>query len=149
MIDAGQLQVSIRNGKMVVKLPDNVLFDPGRTEVKSAGKEALVQLTQVLKSIENRNFQVCGYTDDTPIHTGRFHSNWDLSTARAVGVTNLMIKDGMEPQRLAAAGYAEYDPVASNDTVEEKAQNRRIEVALMPNLEELPKFEETTPSASR
>ncbi len=142
MIDAGKLQVVIRNGKMVVKLPDNVLFDPGRTDVKPAGRDALSQLTDVLKAIPGRNFQVCGYTDDTPIHTAKFPSNWSLSTARAVEVVNLMTKDGMEPQRLSAAGYGEYDPIAANDSVEGKAQNRRIEVAVMPNLEELPKFDD-------
>ncbi|MHB8420499.1 MAG: OmpA/MotB family protein [Myxococcales bacterium] len=149
MIDSGKLQVVIRNGKMVVKLPDNVLFDPGRTNIKPAGKDALAELTSVLKAIPNRNFQVAGYTDDTPIHTAKFPSNWYLSTARAVEVLNLMIGDGMEPQRLSAAGYGAYDPVASNDTVEGKAQNRRIEVTLMPNLDELPKFEESMPTAGR
>ncbi|MHB1844854.1 MAG: OmpA/MotB family protein [Deltaproteobacteria bacterium] len=148
MIDAGKLQVVIRNGKMVVKLPDNVLFDPGRTDVKAAGRDALSQLTDVLKAIPDRNFQVCGYTDDTPIRTARFPSNWVLSTARAVEVVNLMIKDGMEPQRLSAAGYGEYDPISPNDTVEGKAQNRRIEVAVMPNLAELPRFDEGAPATA-
>ncbi|HUB09918.1 MAG TPA: OmpA family protein [Myxococcales bacterium] len=149
MIDSGKLQVVIRNGKMVVKLPDNVLFDPGKTDIKAAGKDALAELTKVLEAIPNRSFQIAGYTDDTPIHTAKFRSNWYLSTARAVEVLNLMIKDGMEPQRLSAAGYGEYDPVASNASVEGKAQNRRIEVTLMPNLDELPKFEESMPTAGR
>ncbi len=147
MIDSGKLQVVIRNGKMVVKLPDNVLFDPGKTDVKPAGKDALAELTKVLAAIPHRSFQIAGYTDDTPIHTAKFKSNWYLSTARAVEVLNLMIGDGMEPQRLSAAGYGSYDPVASNSTVEGKAQNRRIEVTLMPNLDELPKFDEQMPSA--
>jgi chemotaxis protein MotB len=149
MIDSGKLQVVIRNGKMVVKLPDNVLFDPGKTDVKPAGKDALAELTNVLKAIPNRTFQIAGYTDDTPIHTAKFKSNWYLSTARAVEVLNLMIGDGMEPQRLSAAGYGSYDPVASNATVEGKAQNRRIEVTLMPNLDELPKFDEQMPTAGQ
>ncbi len=149
MIDSGKLQVVIRNGKMVVKLPDNVLFDPGKTDVKAAGKDALAELTNVLKAIPNRTFQVAGYTDDTPIHTAKFKSNWYLSTARAVEVLNLMIGDGMEPQRLSAAGYGSYDPVASNASVEGKAQNRRIEVTLMPNLDELPKFDEQMPTAGK
>lgn len=149
MIDAGKLEVVIRNGKMVVKLPDNVLFDPGKTDVKPAGRDALAQLTQVLAAIPSRAFQVCGYTDDTPIRTGHFPSNWYLSTARAVEVLNLMIKDGMAPDRLSAAGYGQYDPIAPNDTIEGKAQNRRIEVAVMPNLEELPKFEDAAPTAAK
>jgi chemotaxis protein MotB len=150
MIDTGQLQVNIRNGKMVVRLPDNVLFDPGKTTIKPAGKKALEQLTEVLKAIPNRNFQVTGHTDNTPIKSGKFRSNWDLSTARAVEVVNFMIKSGMEPNRLSATGYGEYDPVAANDSPENKAQNRRIEIVIMLNLDELPKIQDDLPkTASR
>jgi chemotaxis protein MotB len=146
MIDAGQLSVYIRNGRMLVKLPDNVLFDPGRTDIKTAGKDAIAQLTTALQAISGRKFQVAGHTDNTPIHTGKFPSNWELSTARAVVVVNFMIKSGMEPERLSAAGFADNDPVAPNDTPEGKAQNRRIEIELLPNLEELPKFEDPAKS---
>ncbi len=142
MIDAGQLSVYIRNGRMLVKLPDNVLFDAGRTNIKKEGQAAIAQLTSALQAIPGRKFQVAGHTDNTPIHTARFPSNWELSTARAVAVVNLMIQSGMEPQRLSAAGLADNDPVASNDTPEGKAQNRRIEIELLPNLEELPKLDE-------
>jgi chemotaxis protein MotB len=148
MIDAGQLQVNIRNGKMVVRLPDNVLFDPGKTDIKPAGKKALEQLTQVLKAIPDRQFQVSGHTDNTPIKTGKFRSNWDLSTARAVEVLNFMIKSGMEPNRLSAAGYGEYDPIAANDTPANKAQNRRIEIVIVPNLEELPQLQAEMPKTA-
>ncbi len=146
MIDSGQLSVYIRKGRMLVKLPDNVLFDPGKTDIKPAGKDALAELTKVLQAIAGRHFQVAGHTDNTPIHTAKFPSNWELSTARAVVVVNFMIKSGMEPDRLSAAGFADFDPVAPNDSPEGKAQNRRIEVELLPNLEELPKFEEPAKS---
>jgi chemotaxis protein MotB len=142
MIDAGQLSVYIRNGRMLVKLPDNVLFDPGRTNIKAEGQAAIAQLTTALQAIAGRKFQVAGHTDNTPIHTAKYPSNWELSTARAVVVVNFMIESGMEPQRLSAAGFADTDPVATNDTPEGKAQNRRIEIELLPNLEELPKFDE-------
>ncbi len=148
MIDSGQLQVDIRNGKMVVKLPDSVLFDPGKTAIKPAGMKALQQLTEVLKAIANRSFQVCGHTDNAPIKSAKFRSNWDLSTARAVEVVNFMIKSGMEPNRLSATGYGEYDPVAANDTPAGKAQNRRIEIVIMPNLEELPKIKDELPKSA-
>ena len=121
MIDAGQLSVYIRNGRMLVKLPDNVLFDPGRTNIKEEGKEAIAQLTTALQAIPGRKFQVAGHTDNIPIHTARYPSNWELSTARAVVVLNLMIESGMEPQRLSAAGFADNDPVGPNDTPEGKA----------------------------
>jgi chemotaxis protein MotB len=147
MIDNGQLQVNIRNGKMVVRLPDNVLFDPGKTDIKPAGKKALEELTEVLKAIPNRNFQVTGHTDNAPIKSKKFRSNWDLSTARAVEVVNFMIKSGMEPNRLSATGYGEYDPIGPNDTPANKAQNRRIEIVIMPNLDELPQLQTEMPKA--
>jgi chemotaxis protein MotB len=149
MIDAGKLQVYIRNGRMLVKLPDNVLFDPGKTDIKSAGKDAIAQLTSVLQSISDRHFQVAGHTDNTPIHTAKFASNWELSTERAVNVVRFMIKSGLEARRLSAAGFADNDPVASNDDPAGKAQNRRIEVELLPNLAELPKFDEPGKTALR
>ena len=149
MIDAGKLQVYIRNGRMLVKLPDNVLFDPGKTDIKSAGKDAIAQLTAVLQAIPDRKFQVAGHTDTTPIHTARFPSNWELSTERAVNVVKFMIKSGLEARRLSAAGFADNDPVASNDEPSGKAQNRRIEVELLPNLAELPKFEDPNKTARR
>jgi chemotaxis protein MotB len=148
MIDTGQLQVNIRNGKMIVRLPDNVLFDPGKTDIKVAGKKALAQLTDVLKAIPNRSFQVTGHTDNAPIKSMKFRSNWDLSTARAVEVVDFMIKSGMEPNRLSATGYGEYDPITANDTPANKAQNRRIEIVIMPNIEELPKVEADMPKTA-
>src|SRR5204862_7678676 len=86
--------------------------------------------------------QVAGHTDHTPSKSGRFRSNWDLSTARAVEVLNYMISSGMEAKRVSAAGYADQSPVASNDSPENKAKNRRIEITLVPNLDDLPPIDE-------
>jgi chemotaxis protein MotB len=138
MIDSGQLKVLVRSGRMLISLPDNVLFDSGRTDIKAGGKTALTKVAEVLGGIADRNFIVAGHTDDVPIKTARFPSNWDLSTARAVEVVNFLVSHGMKPKALAAAGYAEFDPVAANDTPENKALNRRIEIVLQPNLSELP-----------
>jgi chemotaxis protein MotB len=143
MIDAGKLQVEIRNGLMLVKLPDNILFDPGKTEIKQAGKDAIGQVTQILSGIEGRKFQVTGHTDNIPIKSAKFKSNWELSTARAVEVTKLMIADGMDPKRLSAAGYADELPVGDNATDEGRRANRRIEIVVQPNIEDLPSMEDT------
>jgi chemotaxis protein MotB len=151
LTDAGKLQVELRENRMIVRLGDQILFDPGKTELKKEGEEALRQVTDVLKEIANRNFQVAGHTDNAPIKSKRFRSNWDLSTARAVEVVNFMIASGMEPKRLSAAGYADQSPVASNDSPENKAKNRRIEITLVPNLDDLPPIDEAlkeTPVAS-
>ena len=141
MIDAGQLKVIVRNGRMLISMPDNVLFDSGKTEIKSGGLTALGKVAEVLVTIPDRNFVVAGHTDDVPIHTPRFPSNWELSTARAVEVVNFLVAHGMKPQALAAAGYGEFDPAEANDSPDHRALNRRIEIVLQPNLAELPSLE--------
>lgn len=138
MIDAGQLKVVIRDGRMLIALPNDVLFDSGKTQIKPEGQVALGRVAQVLASINDRRFQVVGHTDNVPIKTARFRSNWELSTARAVEVATFMVENGMKPQALTAAGASEYDPVAPNDTPEQRGQNRRIEIILLPNIQDLP-----------
>jgi chemotaxis protein MotB len=141
MIDAGQLKVTIRNGRMLIVLPNDVLFDSGRIDLKAAGKTTLTQVAQVLAGITDRRFLVAGHTDNLPIKTARFPSNWELSTGRAVEVAKLLVGAGMRPEAVGAAGYAEFAPVAANDAAESRAQNRRIEIILEPNLSDLPNLE--------
>ena len=96
-------------------------------------------MTRILGSIEGRKFQVAGHTDNVPTgKNSRFKSNWELSSQRALTVLDLMIKEGMDARRLSAAGYADVLPVGSNDTDDGKRQNRRIEIVLQPNIEDLP-----------
>jgi chemotaxis protein MotB len=147
LTDAGKLQVEIRENRMIVRLGDKILFDPGKTDLKPEGKDALTQVTAVLKDLPNRNFQVAGHTDNVPIKSKRFRSNWDLSTARAVEVTNFMIGAGMEQRRLSAAGYADQSPVVPNDSPENMAKNRRIEITLVPNLDDLPPIDDALKEA--
>jgi chemotaxis protein MotB len=142
MIDAGKLQVEIRNGLMLVKLPDNILFDPGKTDLKTEGKDAIKQVTAILTGIEGRKFQVTGHTDNVPIKSHKFKSNWELSSARAVEVVKLMIESGMDGKRLSAAGYADELPVATNENDDGRRQNRRIEIVVVPNIEDLPPMTE-------
>jgi len=142
MVDSGKLEVVRRNGRMMVKLPDDILFQPGRKRLKKAGRSAITEVAIALAAVEDRNFLVAGHTDNVPIKKGRYKSNWDLSTARAVEVVKLMIDAGMSAKRVAAAGYGEFDPIESNETREGRAKNRRLEIILMPNLDELPSFQE-------
>ncbi len=142
MIDAGKLQVKIVRNRMVVELPENVLFDSGRAELKKQGQETLTELSKVLKTIKGREFQVAGHTDNVPIKSRRFPSNWELSTARAGTVAHHLMKQGMSAERLSVAGHADTKPVAKNDSAAGKAKNRRIEIVLMPNLDELPDLSE-------
>lgn len=138
MIKSGRLRVRIVRNRMVVELPEGILFDSGKADLKDEGKKALTEVAKVLQDIKNRDFQVAGHTDNVPIRTPRFRSNWDLSAARAVNVSQFMMEKGMEAKRLSVAGYADTQPVASNDTTAGKQQNRRIEIVLVPNLDELP-----------
>jgi chemotaxis protein MotB len=142
MVDAGQLKIVTRDGRMIIALPNDILFDSGRTEVKAAGKAALAKVAQALASVKNRNFLVAGHTDNVPIKTELFPSNWDLSTRRAVEVVHYLVSQGMNPRILAAAGYGEFDPIAQNDTAEHRAQNRRIEIVLQPNISDLPPLDD-------
>ncbi|MGD8859590.1 MAG: OmpA family protein [Myxococcales bacterium] len=138
MIESGKLRVRIVRGRMVVELAENILFDSGKAKIKPEGREALTEVASVLASIKDRSFQIAGHTDNIPIKSRRFPSNWELSTARAVQVTRYLSEHGVPADRLSAAGYAETQPVESNDTPEGRALNRRIEIVLMPNLDELP-----------
>lgn len=138
MIDSGKLRVRIVRNRMVVELPEAVLFDSGKAELKAEGKTVLEQLAPVLSGLEKREFQVAGHTDNVPIKTKKFPSNWELSTARAVNVAQLLQGAGVAAERISAAGYADTQPVAANDSDDGKRQNRRIEIVLLPNLDELP-----------
>jgi len=137
LINAGQLKITTRQGRLVLQLPNDVLFDVGQTALKPAGKEALGAVAQVLRTVQGRSFQVAGHTDNLPIQTARFPSNWELSTERAVEVVRLLISKGDDPRSLSAAGYGEFDPVGNNEAPEGRAKNRRIEITLQPNLDEL------------
>ncbi|MFO0727138.1 MAG: OmpA family protein [Myxococcota bacterium] len=139
MVDSGKLSVIVRKGRMTLNLPDDILFPSGSASLKKEGKEAIASLAGVLKDVGERSFLVSGHTDNVPVgKAGAFKSNWDLSTARAVTVTKLLIDNGVAPQKLAAAGFADVDPVQPNETPEGRAKNRRTEIILMPNIEELP-----------
>jgi chemotaxis protein MotB len=137
MIDARELSIVLRDGRMVLRMPNDVLFDSGSVVVKPAGLKVLGVIAGVLKSVSDRRFQVAGHTDSVPIATPRFASNWDLSTARAVEVVRVLATHGLRQPLLSAAGYGEFDPVASNDTNDGRARNRRIEIAVQPNINEL------------
>ena len=138
MIASGKLRVRIVRGRMVVELSENILFDSGRADLKPEGQAALTEVASVLASIPDRDFQIAGHTDNIPIKSARFPSNWHLSTARALTVTTYLAEHGVPEKRLSAAGYADTQPAASNDTPAGRQQNRRIEIVLMPNLDELP-----------
>jgi chemotaxis protein MotB len=137
MVDAGELSIALRDGRMVLQLPNDVLFASGQTDIRAQGQAALKQVAVALKAFPGRHFQVAGHTDDVPIETERFPSNWELSTTRALEVGRFLRGQGVGPAVLSVAGYAEYDPVAANVDARNRARNRRIEITLVPNIDEL------------
>lgn len=139
LVDTGKLKVTFRQGQMVLELPSGVLFPSGKAELSKTGEAALQEILDVLKEFSDRRFLIAGHTDNVPVKSRRFKNNWILSTARAVSVVDYMTTSaGFEPTKLAAAGYGEFAPVADNETEEGRAQNRRIEIILVPDLSELP-----------
>jgi len=138
MVESGKLKIKIVNNKMVVEMQSAILFPSGSDKLSEEGEEALTEVAKILSEIPDRNFQVAGHTDNVPINKRRFKSNWDLSSARAVAVVKHLIENGVSADHISAAGYADTQPAASNDTEEGRAQNRRIEIVLLPNLDELP-----------
>jgi chemotaxis protein MotB len=133
MIDSGRLQVSFRRGRMVVELKAQVLFPSGSADLTIDGKDALTEVARSLRGFRGRHFIVAGHTDNVPV-SGKFVNNWDLSSARAVTVTGALIRGGLRPAQLVAAGYGEHDPIARNNTDAGKQANRRIEIILEPRL---------------
>jgi chemotaxis protein MotB len=137
-IQAGQIQLSELRGKLTVRMAEKVLFPSGSATVSAAGKQTLDKIGDALKNVKGRIIRVEGHTDNVPIKTAKFPSNWELSSARAIAVVRILQGDGVDPGLLAAAGYAQYQPIAPNDTPTGRAQNRRIEISLATAPQEAP-----------
>ncbi|MCU0673614.1 MAG: OmpA family protein [Myxococcota bacterium] len=145
MIESGRLRVRIVRNRMVVELPEGILFDSGRAELKESGQATLTEVAQVLAQVGEREFQIAGHTDNVPLgRRARFADNWELSSARAVNVSRFLVTQGVPANRISAAGYADTQPVSSNESEEGRAQNRRIEIVLVPSLDELPDLSSLT-----
>lgn len=147
-IAAGQIELSELRGRMTLRLRDQVLFASGSAAINREGRAALDHVAGALRGIRGRTVRVEGYTDDVPTGpSGPYPSNWELSTARAVAVVRHLQERGVDPTLLAAAGYGEFHPVASNTTPEGRSQNRRIEIVLAASVEGMPPLEvEKAPS---
>ena len=137
LITAGQLDVTLVNGRLMINMPQDILFRSGSADIGRDGQAALTQVAAVLRDFRDRQFQVEGHSDNVPISTRTFPSNWELSAARALSVVHILQAGGVAPTSLSAAGYGEYHPVAPNDSKENRTKNRRIEIVILPNLEEL------------
>jgi chemotaxis protein MotB len=142
------LNVTVRKNRMTIQLPGDVLFDSGRVDLKKDGKDILVKVADVIrndKDLMARSFQVAGHTDNKPLAGGPFRDNWGLSVMRAREVLSVLISPGeaksgggsLTPDHWSAAGYGDTDPVAANDSPENMQKNRRVELVVLPNVEEM------------
>ena len=135
---ADQLSVYIKDGNVYVSLQEKLLFKSGSDIVDPMGKEALKSLVQVLSSAENITVIIEGHTDNIPIKTKLFKDNWDLSTSRASSILRIMTTDyGFDSNRITASGKGQFHPIQTNETTEGRASNRRTEIILSPDLNEL------------
>ena len=136
------LTVEQRNGKVYVSMENKLLFKSGSWSVGSEGRKAIVQLGKVLGENPDIAVLIEGHTDNVPFSNGgQISGNWDLSTKRATSIIEILSEnDAINLENLTAAGRSEYAPIATNETTEGKAKNRRIEVVLTPKLDEISKL---------
>ena len=139
------LSVEVKNGKVYVSLSEKLLFKTGSINVDSKGKAALGQLASALAGNSDLNVMVEGHTDNVPFSSKKQYmsDNWDLSVLRATSIVRILTENGIDPAIISAAGKGEFLPVATNDTAENKALNRRTEIILTPKLDELFQILET------
>lgn len=139
------LTVNIKNGKVYVSLAEQLLFASGSTEVDAKGVTALQQLAKAIKDQRDINIMVEGHTDNVPISkkSQYMQDNWDLSVMRATAITKILTKAGVSPKQITASGRGEFTPLAANDSPPNRQKNRRTEIIITPNLDELFRILET------
>jgi chemotaxis protein MotB len=134
MINKGDVRVSLQSLGVVIDINAVVLFESAQADLTPGALKLIEQLADILKGLKYP-IQINGFTDNAQIHTAQFSSNWDLSAARAISVVKRFVEDGIDPLLLVGAGYGEYHPVASNDTTEGKAMNRRVSIVVVSSFE--------------
>jgi chemotaxis protein MotB len=136
-LDSGRVEIEqLRNG-IRLSVAEEILFESGSAEIDAEGREVLGKVAAQVTSSPNR-VEVVGHTDDRPIRarlTSRYPTNWELAGARASSVVRLLQQQGIEGTQLRASSHGEFDPVASNETDDGRARNRRIEIRLLPPAE--------------
>lgn len=128
-IDDSDMEMLVDDESVSFRFDDEFLFEVGDAELQEQGMQAILELVPTLQETDAR-ISVEGHTDDVPIATEQFPSNWELSSARAASVLRFLAGQGIDTERMRAVGYAETRPVATNDTAEGRAQNRRVEITV-------------------
>jgi chemotaxis protein MotB len=133
------ISVKVKNGKVYVSLAEQLLFGSGSIKVDNKGVTALQQLARAIKDQKDINIMVEGHTDNVPVSkkSAYMNDNWDLSVMRATSITRILTTAGVSPEQITASGRSEYVPLAKNDSPESRQKNRRTEIIITPNLNEL------------
>ena len=130
-IGAGRVELIDDVRGLVVSMPDDAAFPTGSADATADARRLIGRVGETLRSVPNR-IRIEGHTDDVPIRTAKYASNWELSTARASAVVAFLITEaGIDPRRLSAAGYGEFHPLNPNDTGPRRARNRRVDVVIL------------------
>jgi chemotaxis protein MotB len=125
------VELELQERGLIVRFAEQVFFDLGEAALKPEALEVLKTLAGTLKTLPNP-LRVEGHTDNWPISTARFPSNWELSVHRATNVVRFLIEEeGFDPNKLSVAGYSEYRPIRPNDTAEDRAMNRRVDIVIL------------------
>lgn len=136
-LESKDVTISNLQGKLTVSIVDNVMFDSGEAILKPNGQAVMLKIAAILAEHPGLKIQVIGHTDNVPIRPeahGRFFSNWELSTTRALAAVHFLTeRAGVDPHRVGAIGYGEFRPVADNATAEGRAKNRRIAITILPD----------------
>lgn len=126
-----QVTLHIEPQGLILSLNENIFFESGKAEIQPRYKKNLLEISAILSTFNN-NVSIEGHTDNIPIHNNQFRSNWELAAIRATNVVHLLIdEEHMNPSKLSATSYGEHHPIASNDTDEGRAKNRRIDIVLL------------------
>jgi chemotaxis protein MotB len=135
LISQGKVRVTQTNRGVSVEINASVLFAPGEAKLSPQSEKTLRAVAEVLTKVDN-NLQIEGHTDNVPINTPIFPSNWELSAVRASSVVRLFLESGIAEKRMVAMGHAANEPVASNDTPEGRLRNRRVQLMILSGLPE-------------
>ena len=134
LVGKGQVHVSLQSLGVVIDINEQVLFNSGKAELVPAAIPIIDEIAKILADLHYQ-IQVNGFTDNVPIHNSQFDSNWDLSATRAISVVKRFAAAGIDPTLLVGAGFSEYHPVATNDTLEGRQSNRRVSIVVVSPLE--------------
>lgn len=128
-----RLQTELTKQGLLLTITEGVLFHPGNAEVVGEARNTAVEISNLIVTDPPRQIVIEGHTDNTPIQTEKYPSNWELSSSRAINFMKILLENRkLDPRKFSATGYGEYQPVDTNDTSAGRAKNRRVEVLILP-----------------